>query len=119
VSHDGNVGDPPGEAGTCGAELTRPDEHVAAALTAHRQGDVLEAVPALAVTADDGSSIDYETPNGVVLISQTCDIVQANRLAVVAAPLVYESNAARAAEARNGKRPALIHLPRDRRQRIR
>jgi hypothetical protein len=52
----------------------------------------------------------HECPHGVVLISQTCDIVQANRFTVQVAPLVYLPEQ-KAAESRDGKRPRYINVP--------
>ncbi|WP_227984530.1 hypothetical protein [Nocardia spumae] len=74
-----------------------------------RQGDVLGDLPELSVlTARGWESI--ATPDGVALISQTCDIVQTTRTYVQVAKVVrIDGNNARLA--RKGKMPRFAHLP--------
>jgi hypothetical protein len=68
------------------------------------QGDVL-AIPSLNA---GGSVID--TPLGVAILSQTCDVVRGNRPNLIVAPVVsLKPDHARAA--REGERPRWVHLP--------
>ena len=62
------------------------------------------------VTAATGSAVSFATPAGVVIISQTCDVVQRDRLTVQVAPLIRLADPM-AEEARNGRRPRYVHLP--------
>lgn len=70
------------------------------------QGDIL-AVEKLPYLGEDGERIDYfETDEGVVLVSQTCDLVQ-NRERVLVAPLVGASDAD-IAHIKKGRKPLLL-----------
>ena len=62
------------------------------------------------VTSATGSAISVSTPNGAVIVSQTCDVVQPNRLTVQLAPLERLTEPT-ASEARDGRRPCYAHLP--------
>lgn len=88
-------------------ELAEPD---AEALKAFRQGDVLETLVKVEVLGPDGDGIMVPTPLGVVLVSQTCDVVLPNRAAVQIAPHV-RLPASAADDARDGRRPRYAHLP--------
>ena len=90
--------------------LDGPTPTVTQTLAPYRQGDVLATLTRIPVIADDGSIGYHDAPNGSVLLSQTCDIVQASRPSVAIAPLAYLPGAA-AGEARSGKRPSYVHVP--------
>lgn len=73
-----------------------------------RQGDVIDVawIPAVA-----GKSADkWETPLGVVILSQTCDVVQVTKRNCLVAPII-EATAAEISAARKGRSPLLLHLP--------
>lgn len=75
-------------------------------IDAFRQGDVIEAIEAIHIDGGD----PWPTPHGVVVISQTCDIVQATRTNALLAPLTYLDDA-NARNARDGKWPQYVPLP--------
>ena len=75
---------------------------------AWRQGDVF-SLREVFILADGGHSC-HSVPHGVVLISQTCDVVLPDRVNVQVAPIVQlEGDVAR--EARDGKRSRYVRLP--------
>ncbi len=80
-----------------------------ATVSDYRQGDVLPSVLNLPITGLAGDEL-VATPDGVVLLSQTCDIIQANRPTVQVAPLIRLLEQL-AMEARGGKRPRYAHVP--------
>jgi hypothetical protein len=101
----------------------KPTDPIARRLKSFRQGDALDiaTIPIQSRSTGTfrrfisarifGTSIrKHECPHGVVLISQTCDIVLSSRFTVQVAPLVYLPEQ-EAAEARNGKRPRYVHVP--------
>jgi hypothetical protein len=101
----------------------RPSAFVSSLLSGYRQGDVVgvKTIPLQGQSASRtkrflasrgvGVSVrGHECPHGVVLISQTCDIVLPNRFTVQVAPLVYLPERM-ADEARDGKRPRYVHVP--------
>jgi len=96
--------------GPVAVELTPADETLTDALSGYQQGDVLPTMPSIPIAGDDGMIGIWLTPNGTVVISQTCDVVQRSRLTVAVAPLV-RLGGIQADEARAGKRPSLVHLP--------
>ena len=100
---------PSTSAETHGGTPLRVAPEVASELKTWRQGDVVR-IPALLIIDADGNPCQYATPDGVALLSQTCDIVQADRLTVVAAPLVRLSDDVRR-QAAKGKRPRYVALP--------
>ncbi len=67
-------------------------------------------VPELPLVGDDGRTELRETPLGAVVISQTCDLVQANRATVLLAPLI-ELESGAASDAARGKRPRYVAVP--------
>ena len=76
----------------------------------YRQGDALDELTQLPVAGPDGTPRQFDAPLGAVLISQTCDVVLPNRLAVQLAPRVRLTGTA-AAEARAGKRLRYVPYP--------
>lgn len=86
------------------------DPETVAALSDFRQGDHLPDIDRLYLTASSGSPMLVPTPDGAVVVSQTCDVVQSSRLAVQLAPLVRLSGIT-AEEARDGKWPRYVYLP--------
>lgn len=92
------------------SELGVLDEAITRTLTAYRQADVLEGLDSVSVLGPDGSQVSVPAPLGVVLISQTCDVVLPGRPAVqVARRIRLPTDEAR--DARDGKRPRYAHLP--------
>jgi len=60
--------------------------------------------------SDAGAFQGYETPHGVVIVSQTCDVTLANRPNVLVAA-VAELSGSDASSARDGIRPRYVHIP--------
>ncbi|WP_157431863.1 hypothetical protein [Actinomadura hibisca] len=89
--------------GECDAKLTQ------SRMRFFRQGDIV-SVKSIPVIGDDGAIETTKTPFGAVVISQTCDLVQADRLTVQLAtirelsPQIYKEVVA-------GKRPRFVALP--------
>lgn len=81
----------------------------AAACRDRRQGDIVHT-SSLPVIEPDGSVRQHPTPEGAVLLSQTCDVVQPDRLTVVAAPLVRLSGD-ELTQATRGTRPRYVAVP--------
>jgi hypothetical protein len=82
---------------------------VAEACQQRRQGDIVR-LPSLPVLEPGGSVRQHPTPEGVVLLSQTCDIVLPDRLTIAAAPLVRLSGDT-LQQATRGKRPRYVAVP--------
>ena len=92
------------------AELGILDAATTRTLTAYRQADVLTDLNSVSVLGPAGSQVPVPAPLGVVLISQTCDVVLAGRPGVqVARRIRLPLDEAR--DARDGKRPRYAHLP--------
>jgi hypothetical protein len=91
-------------------ELGVVDEVTTKTLSAYRQADVLAGLDSVTVVGPDGSQVPVPAPLGVVLVSQTCDVVLAGRPAVQVARRIRLS-ADEARDARDGKRPRYAHLP--------
>jgi len=86
------------------------DGQTAEAMMGYRQADVLETFTAVPALGPDGEPVAVPAPLGVVLVSQTCDIVLPTRQAVQVARRIrlggYEAR-----EARDRKRTRYAHLP--------
>ncbi|MFF3879170.1 hypothetical protein [Streptomyces sp. NPDC001978] len=78
-------------------------------LDKYRQGDVLDLLQVPVLTSD-GVVRQEPTPDGVVVITQTCDLVLRNRPTLHVAPVVVLDEA-KAKPARNGRQPSLVHIP--------
>jgi len=91
------------------ASPSRITPAVAEACQQRRQGDIVR-LPSLPVLKQGGSVRQHPTPEGVVLISQTCDIVLPDRLTIAAAPLVRLSGDT-LQQASRGKRPRYVAVP--------
>jgi hypothetical protein len=74
-----------------------------------RQGDKF-LLDAVAVMSGSGQAEQLPTPNGVALVSQSCDVVLSHRLNVQVAPIV-ELTGENSRAARDGKRSQYAHLP--------
>ena len=74
-----------------------------------RQGDVV-AISALPVLASGVAEL-LPTPQGVVLLSQTCDVVQSSKRTVTVAPLLPDPTKDQISQAKRGRSPALLYLP--------
>jgi hypothetical protein len=96
--------------GATESPITAVDPETAAALKDFHQGDHIPDVDRLSVTASAGSLAPISTPDGAVVISQTCDVVLSSRLTVQLVPLQRLSGA-KAEEARDGRWPRYAHLP--------
>jgi hypothetical protein len=78
-------------------------------LNEYRQGDVLDLTQVPVVTGD-GMVRQEPTPHGVVVVTQTCDLVlRARPTFHVARVVVLEE--AKAKPARSGRQPNLVHIP--------
>ncbi|WP_210592213.1 hypothetical protein [Streptomyces sp. GESEQ-35] len=78
-------------------------------LDEYRQGDVLDLMQVPVVTAN-GIIRQQPTPNGVVVVTQTCDLVLRSRPTFhVACVVVLEEDKAK--PARSGRQPNLVHIP--------
>lgn len=75
-----------------------------------RQGDFLPGVACLYSVDIAGQPAQLDTPLGVVLLSQCCDLVRAGNGEPVAAAVV-ELTGSDASEATSGRRPRYAHLP--------
>jgi hypothetical protein len=82
----------------------------AEAIGSYRQGDVLEDLAAVVAVGPRGETVEVPAPLGVVVVSQTCDVVLPNRLSVQLARRVRLGDR-EASEARDGKRPRYAYLP--------
>jgi hypothetical protein len=67
-------------------------------------------VTSLPVLEPNGAIRQHPAPNGVVILSQTCDVVLPDRLTVVAAPLVRLSGDV-LRQAVKGGRPRYVAVP--------
>ena len=74
-----------------------------------RQGDVvaLDGLPALV----DGEATLLPSPQGVVVVSQTCDVVQSSKSMVTVAPLLSKPTKEQISSAKKGRSPMLLYLP--------
>lgn len=85
------------------------DQTIQDILKSVRQADIVE-VTTLPIVTDAGTVYQYPTPEGAVIITQTCDLVQADRPNVQLAPLVRREAVA-ARETRLGRWPQYVHVP--------
>jgi hypothetical protein len=97
-------------AGVADEQFGQMTAAAAKAMKSYRQGDVLEDLAAVVVVGPTGEAVEVAAPLGVVVVSQTCDVVLANRLSVQLAQRVRLGDR-EASEARDGKRPRYVHLP--------
>lgn len=76
-----------------------------------RQGDVLALPWIPTVTA--GLPAQLPTPHGVVVLSQTCDVVRDPRFRpnILVAPVLDSPTQQQFSDARRGRAPLLLHLP--------
>ncbi len=72
------------------------------------QGDVVALAKLVYWTGADGDYESFDTPHGVVLLSQTCDLVQ-NRERVLVAPVI-ELDASTMKQVRKGKKPLHVEV---------
>lgn len=91
-------------------QLPTVDAETAQTLATYRQGDHLPKVGWIEVTQAPRGPLRISAPDGVVIVSQTCDVVQSNRSAVQVARLVHLEGST-AVEARDGRRPRYVHVP--------
>jgi hypothetical protein len=87
-------------------EYPQPNIELLATL---RQGDHLPLLR-IPILGDDGDVTWKETPEGVAIISQTCDIVREGPPRLLVAPLV-KLDGQIAAEARSGRRSQYVEVP--------
>jgi hypothetical protein len=90
-------------------ERDKVDGRVCELLEAFRQGDLITGITEISVHTQQGPAM-IETPLGVVVISQTCDLMRDNIPCVNVAERVQLSGGG-AAHARKGSRPRYVHLP--------
>lgn len=74
-----------------------------------RQGDViaLDGVPHM---EEEGPAL-FPTPAGVVIVSQTCDVVQSSKKHITVAPILEAPTPEQVSGAKKGRSPLLLHLP--------
>jgi hypothetical protein len=75
-----------------------------------QQGDLLPGITEIVVQTSSGPTV-VKTPEGVVIVSQTCEIVRDQRLFVHVAPRVQQAGTT-SSQARKGRMPRYAHLPR-------
>ncbi len=73
-----------------------------------RQGDVVD-LPRLPIVVGEVQVDPRETPRGVAVLSQTCDVVQPGKTRCLVAP-VMDADADEIADARKGKKPLWLCL---------
>ncbi|MGY2898433.1 hypothetical protein ACVKXF_001056 [Curtobacterium sp. PvP017] len=73
-----------------------------------RQGDVVSLAWIPSVV--DGSPASHPCPEGVVIVSQTCDVVQDSKTVCLVAPIVPAENAV-VSRARKGQAPLKLYMP--------
>lgn len=73
-----------------------------------RQGDVI-ALPELVLT-NGGDLERIPTPAGVVILSQTCDVVQRSKMRCLIAPVLVDPDASSLSSARKGQKPLHLYL---------
>ena len=99
-------------AGSLDAGAPNPQRLTPEAVSAcrqRRQGDIVQ-LTSLPVLGADGTVRQHPAPDGVVILSQTCDVVLPDRLTVVAAPLVRLSGDV-LRQAVKGGRPRYVAVP--------
>jgi hypothetical protein len=74
-----------------------------------RQGDVVDLDSIVLASEGDGCYEIVQTPEGVVILSQTCDIVQASKSRCLVAPVITPTKQDMA-DARKGRKPLLLYL---------
>lgn len=75
-----------------------------------RQGDVV-GLPHLMLPSDiDAEAVSMPTPGGVVVLSQTCDVVQPSKTRCMVAPVVPDTDKATLSAARKGQKPLHLYL---------
>jgi hypothetical protein len=91
-------------------DVNQLSETVVQRMSEFQQGDLLPGITEIVVQTSSGPTV-VRTPAGVVILSQTCEIVRAQRLFVHVAPRERpEGNAP--SLARKGRMPRYVHLPR-------
>jgi hypothetical protein len=91
------------------APLAISGQTIEVELESFRQAEVVQ-IATLPIVGEDGSVYRYPTPDGAVVVTQTCDIVIAERPNVQLAPLVHRDPVA-ARESRLGRWPQYVHVP--------
>lgn len=91
------------------AELALLTNETSEGMRQYQQGDVLPRLTHMAVETESGPTI-LEAPHGVVIISQTCDLIRDDRPLVHVAKRAQLTSSAKAL-ASSGKMPRYIALP--------
>lgn len=74
-----------------------------------RQGDVV-GLQHLSLSGTDGTSEIVDTLGGVVILSQTCDVVQPSKTRCLVAPVIVNPSAGELSSARKGQKPLHLYL---------
>ncbi|MFF3276235.1 hypothetical protein ACFYWU_35675 [Streptomyces chrestomyceticus] len=90
-------------------EPTSPSEHPPANLSGFQQADVLK-VDRIPLSGPSGEATWHSTPDGVVIISQTCDVVQSSKMYLQVAPIVRLPDAL-VKRAAKGAMPGYVSVP--------
>jgi hypothetical protein len=92
-----------------GASLPQPPSRSSTALAGFQQADVLK-VDRIPLLGPDDMSSWHATPDGVVILSQTCDVVQPKKQTIQVAPL-RRLPAQQSGQARKGAMPSYVPVP--------
>lgn len=74
-----------------------------------RQGDVVGLYRLLMPRTDDESAI-MNTPSGIAILSQTCDVVQPSKERCLVAPIITKPSDGEISSARKGQKPLHLYL---------
>lgn len=74
-----------------------------------RQGDVVDLGSIVLTNPEDGAPLVVETPAGVAILSQTCDVVQRSKKRCLVAP-VLDPTGQDLSDAKKGRKPLLLYL---------
>jgi hypothetical protein len=91
-------------------DVDQLSETVVQRMSEFQQGDLLPGITEIVVETSSGPTV-VRTPAGVVIVSQTCEIVRNERLFVHVAPRVQPVTPT-SGHARKSRMPRYVHLPR-------
>jgi hypothetical protein len=91
-------------------EINQLSDTVVQRMSEFQQGDLLPGITEIFVQTSNGPTV-VKTPAGVVIVTQTCEIVRDERLFVHVAPRKQHAGDT-SSLARKGRMPRYVHLPR-------
>lgn len=74
-----------------------------------RQGDVV-GLRCLSMSGTGGGAETLEAPQGVVILSQTCDVVQKSKARCLVAPVIIDPSDGELSSAKKGQKPLHLYL---------